>query len=112
MVELIKSKGISVGNEFGDGPSWVMRIIRAASDILGFDSDFLLRHSFKRNIYFVPLAKNYREFLNSEIQQPIYLNYSKDELVDFWKTRWLINRKKNKNVITDVLEFFPNNFHI
>ena len=95
-----------------DGPSWVMRIIRSAGDILGFDSDFLLRHSFKRNIYFVSFAKNYREFLNSETKKADYFNYTKDELVDFWKARWLINRKKNISVVSDVLDFSPKDFHI
>ena len=70
MVQLIKSKGIEVGYKFGDGPSWIMRIIRTAGDILGFDSDFLLKHSFKRNIYFVPLAKNYSNFLNGKTNRP------------------------------------------
>ena len=59
---LLKSKGIIIGHKFGDGPSWIMRVIRTAGDLLGFDSDFLLRHSFKRNIYFIPLSKEYRKF--------------------------------------------------
>lgn len=112
MIELLKSKGINVGHKFGDGPSWVMRVIRTAGDILGFDSDFLLKHSFKRNIYFVPLAKEYKAFLNGETKQPLFNNYTKNELVDYWKERWLNKRKQNIEIIDKVLEFKPEDFTI
>jgi hypothetical protein len=112
MLKLLKSKGITIGHNFGDGPSWIMRVIRTAGDLLSFDSDFLLRHSFKRNIYFVPLCKEYKKFLNGKTKQPIFDNYSKKELVEYWKERWLKNRKENQNVITDVLAFKPDNFQI
>lgn len=112
MVKFLKSKNIDVNHRFGDGPSWVMRVIAAAGELVGFDSDFLLKHSFKRSIYFVPLAKNYREFLNDEIKRPKYYNYTKKELVKYWKERWFENRKRNPDVITNVLEFNPDDFII
>lgn len=112
MVKFLKSKDIDVNHRFGDGPSWVMRVIAAAGELVGFDSDFLLKHSFKRSIYFVPLAKNYREVLNDEIKRPKYYNYTKKELVKYWKERWFENRKRNPDVITNVLEFNPDDFTI
>lgn len=112
MIKFLKLQGVEIRNNFGDGPSWVMRVIRCAGELLGFDSDFLLQHSFKRNIYFIPLTKNYKEFLTGKTRQPIYTNYSKKELVAFWKERWLANRKKNDRVIADVLNFTPNEFNI
>ncbi len=112
MIQLLKSKGINVGHKFGDGPSWVMRVIRTSGDLLGFDSDFLLKHSFRRNIYFVPLAKEYKAFLNGETKQPHFNNYTKTELVDYWKERWLKKRKQNIDIIDKVLEFEPNDFRI
>lgn len=112
MIKLLKSKGIIIGHKFGDGPSWVMRLIRTAGDLLGFDSDFLLKHSFKRNIYFVPLAKEYSRFLNGETRQPFFYNYPKSELVNYWRKRWLENRKVKEEVIADVLAFTPKDFVI
>jgi hypothetical protein len=112
MVEFLRSKGVIIGHKFGDGPSWVMRVIRSAGDMLGFDSNFLLKHSFKRNIYFVPLAKEFKAFLNGETNQPIFYNYSKKELLEFWRERWLKNRKQNIDIINKVLEFDPNDFII
>jgi hypothetical protein len=112
MIKFLKSKKVAVGHKFGDGPSWVMRVIRSAGDLLGFDSDFLLQHSFKRKIYFIPLSKHYKEFLTGETKRPIFNNYSKKELVAYWKDRWLANRKNNDHVIADVLNFTPNDFII
>lgn len=112
MVKFLKSKNIDVNHRFGDGPSWVMRIIAAAGELVGFDSDFLLKHSFKRSIYFVPLAKNFREVLNDKIKRPKYYNYTKRELVNHWKKRWFENRKRNADVITNVLDFDPSDFII
>ena len=112
MVKLLKSKGIDVNHRFGDGPSWVMRVINAAGELVGFDSDFLLKHSFKRSIYFVPLAKNFSEVLNDKITRPKYYNFSKRDLVNHWKERWFEKRKRNPDIITSVLDFNPKDFTI
>lgn len=112
ILKYLKFKKIDVNHRFGDGPSWVMRVIRTAGDLLGFDSDFLLKHSFKRHIYFVPLAKNFREILNDKAKRPKYYNYTKKELVEYWRERWFKNRKLQADVITDVLNFNPKNFTI
>jgi hypothetical protein len=112
MTILIKSKGIEVNHQFGDGPSWVMRVIRTAAEILDFDADFLMRHSFKRNIYFVPLAHNYQEVLKGQTKKAVYKNYKLKDLVQFWKNRWFENRRLNPDVLLKVLEFNPSDFTI
>ena|SRR3989338_8094377 len=112
MQEYLKSKKIFVTNKFGDGPSWTMRVIHRAGEMLGFDPDLLLKHSFKRNIYFVPLGQNWKAFLNGESKRPLFYNYSKDELVTFWKERWLKQRKKNVDSIANILNFSPNDFTV
>ena len=112
MQQLLSEKGIMITNRFGDGPNWRMRVIRTASDIIGFDSDVLLRHSFKRGIYAVPLTKNFRSFLLGKADRAVYFNLPLETLVKFWKERWLIMRKKNMNVINEILNFNPDNFRI
>lgn len=112
MIQLLRSHNITIGHKFGDGPSWVMRLIRCAGDLLGFDSDFLLNHSFKRNIYFVSLAHNERDFLLGNITKPDYYNYKQSELVNYWKNRWLKNRKENVEVVNRVIAFKPEDFTI
>ena len=112
MRQLLMEKGIMVTNRFGDGPNWRMRVIRLASDIIGFDSNILLQHSFKRGIYAIPLAKNFRSFLFGKTDKPIYYNLPMQALVKFWKERWLNMRKKNTNIIDEILSFNPEDFKI
>lgn len=112
MRELLVHKGISVTNRFGDGPIWRMRVIRTAADILGFDADFLLKHSFQRAIYVTPLATNYKEFLQGKSQQLDYCNYPLSSLIQYWRNRWLINRRNNLEVEKAVLGFRKSEFSI
>jgi len=112
MQQLLVEKGIMITNRFGDGPNWRMRVIRTASDIIGFDSDILLRHSFRRGIYAVPLANNFRSFLLGKADRPIYYNLPLETLVKFWKERWLNMRKRNINVINKILNFNPEDFEV
>ena len=112
MLQLLTEKGMMITNRFGDGPNWRMRVIRSASDIIGFDSDILLRHSFKRGIYAVPLTKNYRSFLIGKSEKPIYYNLPMRKLVKFWRERWLDMRKRNINVINKILYFKPEDFGV
>jgi hypothetical protein len=112
MKQLLNEKKMIIGNEFGNGPSWRMRLIRAVGDLLDFDSDLLLKHSFKRKIYFVPLAENSIEILRGENKKPKYCDWSMNDLVEFWKERWLCNRKKNLNIVKQVTKFNPELFKI
>jgi hypothetical protein len=112
MRTLLQQKGISVTNRFGDGPIWRMRVIRTAADILGFDADFLLKHSFQRAIYVTPLAENYKEFLQGKSQKLNYYDYPLSTLVQYWRERWLINRRNNPEVKEAVLGFRKSEFVI
>ena len=112
MRALLESRKISVANRFGDGPVWRMRVIRTAADLLGFNSDFLLKHSFQREIYAVPLAENCKEFLQGKRKSLAYSDYALNNLVGHWKKRWLENRKKNPEVKGRVTSFCANDFKI
>ncbi len=112
MRELLYNRGILVTNKFGGGPNWKMRVIRTIGDILGFDSDFLLRHSFRRWIYLVPLAENFKEFLQGKEKNINYKNYPLNDLIAFWRKRWLNMRKQNNDIMQQVIawkkEYFLN----
>ncbi len=112
MYNLLEENKISISNRFGDGPSWRMRVIRSAADIIGFNSDFLLQHSFKRAIYLTPLAKNYIEFLNGTTDKLDYYDLSLNELTDFWRNRWYSIRKSNPKIKETVLGFRKKDFKI
>lgn len=115
MQELLKQKDIRITNKFGDGPNWRMRLIRTACDCIGIDADILLCHSFKRNIYAVPLANNFREILSGSQRKPSYYNYPQKFLEDYWNNRWLTKRKlflKESGRVNEVLSFEPQLFNV
>jgi len=112
MRELIKSKNIHVSNRFGDGPIWRIRVIRTAADLLGFDADFLLKHSFRRNIYVIPLAENYQNFLQGKHSRLKYYDRPMNDLVRYWRCRWLDQRKNNSDIKSKILAFDPKQFTI
>ena len=112
MQQFLVERGLMIANRFGDGPNWRMRVIRSASDIIEFDSNILLQHSFKRGIYAIPLARNFRSFLLGKTDKPIYYDLPMQALVKFWEERWLDMRKKNTNVIDEILDFDPEYFEI
>jgi len=112
MQQLLVEKGLMITNRFGDGPNWRMRVIRSASNIIGFDSNVVLQHSFKRRIYTIPLTKNFRSFLLEKSDRPIYYNLPMRTLVKFWRERWLNMRKRNIDVIDKILSFKPEDFGV
>src|SRR3989344_1702243 len=112
MRELAKAKGCNTSNIFGMGPNWRMRIIRSACDILKLNSDVVLKHSFQRGLYAIPLAVNSKSFLRGEAKRPIYRNLPLKKLVKFWKKRWFDMRKQNFDLVESVRAFSPTVFEI
>lgn len=59
------------GYEFGDGPNWRLRTIRATLDLLGYDAD-LLRHGVNREVFISWIAGNGLRVLRGEVRRPLY----------------------------------------
>jgi hypothetical protein len=112
MRELAEMNGCNTSNRFGMGPNWRMRVIRSACDILNLNSDLVLKHSFQRGLFAVPLTINFKSFLKGRSKTPIYRNLPLNKLVDYWHSRWLNMRKKNELVIQKVARFLPEQFNI
>jgi hypothetical protein len=112
MRELLVSEGYDISHKFGDGPNWRMRVVRSACELLNLNPDVILKHSFKRGLFAIPLAVNWKAFLNGQVRKPIYRNTPLRKLSKHWQDRWLAMRKQNKEVIARVAEFVPENFII
>lgn len=112
MLQLAEENGCNISNRFGDGPNWRMRVIRSACDVLGLNSDVILRHSFKRGLFAIELATNWRAFLKGQSQTPTYRNLPLNKVVNHWRNRWLNMRKQNDLVLQKVRGFFPEQFAI
>jgi hypothetical protein len=91
--------------KFGDGPNWKMRVLKAGLRELGL-SENMLGIGWKRGYYRLPLAENWQSFLLGETNQPIYKDVTKSDLIEYWKTRWVIPRleKLQHNLSTNELK--------
>lgn len=88
----IRTKSLELRG-FGEGAFARVRYIETILSFLGLDASkgFGLRKSY----YISPLAENYKEFLNKEEDVPKYFDFSKNYLIDYWKSRWLLPRLDN-----------------
>jgi hypothetical protein len=89
-----------------------MRLIRTACDILDLDSNTILKHSFQRGLFAIPLTINWKSFLNGKTKYPMYRNLPLKKLVAFWKRRWFDMRRQNSDIVQKVAEFSPEQFDI
>jgi len=112
MLQFASENGCNTSNRFGDGPNWRMRAIRSACDILGLNSDIILKHSFQRGLFAIRLATNWKSFLYGTAKTPVYRDMPLDKLVDYWRVRWFNMRKQNDSVIQKVRAFSPDQFTI
>jgi hypothetical protein len=77
--------------KYGQGPNWKMRILKAGLRKLGF-SEKMLSIGWQRGYYGCPLAENWKEFLQGEANRPVWKVFRKDDLVQYWREKWIIPR--------------------
>jgi hypothetical protein len=109
---LMEANGHIISYKFGSGANWRMRVIKKACEMMGLDSETILKHSFQRGLFAVPLAINWKAFLNGEDESPIYRDLPMNDLVDYWKERWLTMRRQNDLVVQQVKDFHPDKFQL
>lgn len=80
------------GNRFGMGPNWKLRVARAALEAVGLGSAEVLKHGIEREIYGIPLAKNWNAILRGEEQLVNSHCLSTDDIAAFCRDRWLVPR--------------------
>jgi Druantia protein DruA len=78
---------------FGCGPNYRIRVARRALELLGLPPQ-LLRHGIKRELYAAPLASNAQAFLRGEASKLTWYRRPLNEIVGFWRERWLLPRAK------------------
>jgi hypothetical protein len=80
------------GHRFGMGPNWKIRVVRAALDDLGIDANAMLKHGIEREVYAIPLAKNYRQVLQGEHTNVQSITLPASEIADYCLERWMLPR--------------------
>jgi hypothetical protein len=68
-------------------------VVRRVLAQLGL-SDQLMNHGICRELFVMPLAKNTREFLGGEHQRLHWFHQPADELMQYFRERWLLPRAK------------------
>lgn len=77
--------------KFGSGPNYRIRVVRKTLEQLHMPAD-LLRHGVRRGVYIAPLAKNTASFLRSDATRLYWHRRPLQELVRYWRERWLLPR--------------------
>lgn len=80
------------GHRFGMGPNWKIRVARAALELLGIDGNAVLKHGIEREVYAIPLAKNWREILRGTHKNVQSLALPAADISDYCLQRWIVPR--------------------
>lgn len=80
------------GHRFGMGPNWRLRVARAALEDIGIDGNSILKHGVEREVYAIPLAKNWKQILHGKHKNVRSLATSASEIAEFCRNRWIVPR--------------------
>jgi hypothetical protein len=103
-------EGRRVNSIFGEGVNPLLRKIREALDLVGLESDDILRHGMPRIVYGVPLATNFRDFLLGLSVRPRYILPQENSrartamIAKYWCDRWLSSRLRTPGILHGVAQ--------
>ena len=81
----------ALGYSYGDGPNWRIRLIKEALKSVGLDKDYL-NHGIQREVYAIPLASNFREFLTAKERRLKRELLTSEEIGRYCVERWMLPR--------------------
>lgn len=87
--------------KFGGGPSWKLRVIRACLRELDLPPT-ALQHGIKRESYAAALCTDWREFLHGDTDTPDYHDRPTEDLMGFFRERWLLPRAQRDSRYKEV----------
>jgi len=112
MRDYLATLGKEPSNAFGKGSNWRMRVIRTYYDLRhkeepGYEltGNSELQHGQHRGVFVAPLAYNTRAYLTGEDDIINPYDWPIEELVEWWKERWLKTRANNPEVMARVRAF-------
>lgn len=80
------------GHRFGMGPNWRIRVVRAGLDKVGIDGNAILKHGIERDVYAIPLARNWREILLGRHKNVRASVLPASDIARFCLNRWIVPR--------------------
>ena len=94
--QFLEEQGINTKGGYGTGPRIKWQVIVRALNRLGFSNE-LLRHGVLREVFMYPLISNLAEYIIGMDGDPKFLDLPFENLVDFWRERWLLPRSVRVN---------------
>lgn len=89
------------GHQYGNGPNWRIRVVRAAFDLLGINSE-ILRHNLEREVFVCSVADNAYDLLCGRQSVASFKRLkSVDEVARAAVRRWVIPRAENRPAFRD-----------
>ena len=79
------------GHQFGERPNWKMRVIRRTLPMIGLDEN-LLRHGIEREVYAMPLARDWQKFLQGKHRTAVLKRPKAQEIASACVERWILPR--------------------
>ena len=79
------------GHQFGQGPNWRFRVLRVGLKYLGLDEE-LIRHGIHREVYAMPMASDFKDFLCGRIHESNLHRPSIETISTAALNRWVIPR--------------------
>lgn len=97
LVYFLKQQGydeVFKKKNYGDGPNWKFRVIQKCMRLLNLNNNDMnvLFLGIQRGYYIAPLAKNWKDYLQMNVNTVEYDLFSQDEQIEYWKQRWLIKK--------------------
>ena len=87
--------------KFGGGPSWKLRVIRACLRELDLPPT-ALQHGIRRESFAAALCADWREFLHGDTDTPDYHDRPTEDLMGFFRERWLLPRAQRDSRYKEV----------
>jgi hypothetical protein len=99
------------GNRFGQGPNWRLRVTRVGLSRLGLD-DNLVHHGINRQVYALPLATDFKDFLCGRTSMATINCPSASEISEAAIDRWVLPRASRNTEFSSfkreqILQDFP-----
>jgi hypothetical protein len=89
--EFLEEREISTRGGYGTGPRRKWQTMVRALNKLGFSSE-MLKHGVKREAFLFPLVHNLEAYMTGQDDEPDFRYLPFDELVAYWRERWLSGR--------------------
>jgi hypothetical protein len=89
--QFLEAQGVSTRGGFGKGPRIKWQTMTRTLDRIGLSRE-LLRHNIQREAFLIPLIHNLDSYMNGVDSVPDFIDVSFQELVAYWRERWLLPR--------------------